>query len=403
MNRFTQFIVIVLISLGLLEIVVRMNIEHPETARTFWLSPLQLGIKLPPYPDPLTKLQDFLDRTSDSNDSLAIYDADLGYTYRPGYADPKTLMIHNSQSIRVGDITKEYSRKPDSNTLRIAIFGDSFSHGDGVAYTETWGHHLEMELRSQGIEAEVLNFGVGGYGMDQAFLRYLNQGVKFRPDLVIFGFSIENTFRNLYLFRYFYKHGQTTIPLSKPRFLLKEDELHLINHPTPKPEEIPDILRNFSGWKYGKYDRFYFEDEYQKRFWHHLESVTLLVAIYRRYRLSLLGDAPNGEGYLLAQAIINAFAQSAIDNQSDFLIVHLPPKNHLPHYAKTGAFGYDEQLKTLESRYSVVRPEKQMLNAVQGGSIDSLFGDVHFSRLGHMIIGEAAARYIADDSSLSNH
>ncbi len=399
MNRLIQLTIIVFITLGLLEGVVRLNIERAQQDNIDSLAFLGVRIRIPPYPNPIEKAQQFVERYSQSEESLAIHDARLGYTYRPSYAESRTGLIHNSQSIRVERITKEFSLNPDSGTLRIAIFGDSFSHGDGVIYSDSWGNQLEQELRSQGIEAEVLNFGVGGYGMDQAFLRYLNRGVEFHPDIVIFGFSIENTLRNLYLFRYFYKKGLTGIPLSKPRFILNGNELSLVNYPTPAPEEIPDILRNFSRWKDAKYDRFHFEDEYQPRFWHHSRFITLLVSVYRRYRVSLFDNPPDGEGYILAQAIIAAFAQSAAENKSDFVIVHLPPGNHFLQYAKTGQFKYDQQLKELDSRYSVVRPEEDMIDAVEGEDIDRLF-DNHFSKLGHMIIGKAVARYIANDPSL---
>ncbi len=169
-----------------------------------------------------------------------------------------------------------------------------------MTYSDSWDNQLEQELRSQGIEAEVLNFGVGGYGMDQALLRYLSRGVEFHLHIAISGFSIENGLRNLYIFRHFYKQGSTGISLSKPRFILTGDELSLVNHPTPMPEEIPDILRTFSRWKYARYDRFYYEDEHRARFWHHSRFITLLVAVYRRYRVSLLDNPLDSKGYVLA-------------------------------------------------------------------------------------------------------
>ena len=45
------------------------------------------------------------------------------------------------------------------------VFGDSFAHGDEVADDQAWS-----ALLSASLECQVLNYGVGGYGGDQAFL-----------------------------------------------------------------------------------------------------------------------------------------------------------------------------------------------------------------------------------------
>ena len=45
--------------------------------------------------------------------------------------------------------------------------------------------YLQHKLKDAGIRAEVLNFGVGAYGMDQAYLRWREQGKNFAPDIVI--------------------------------------------------------------------------------------------------------------------------------------------------------------------------------------------------------------------------
>ena len=47
--------------------------------------------------------------------------------------------------------------------------------------------------------AEVVDlsiFGVPGYGLDQAFLRYLEEGRRFGFDVVLIGFMTENIFRH---------------------------------------------------------------------------------------------------------------------------------------------------------------------------------------------------------------
>ena len=73
---------------------------------------------------------------------------------------------------------------------RIAVVGDSFTFGLEVRYEDTWPHQLDA--RSVGFQ--VLNFGVDGYGVDQACLRYRRDGLAWRPEIVVLG-VIDDDFR----------------------------------------------------------------------------------------------------------------------------------------------------------------------------------------------------------------
>ena len=60
--------------------------------------------------------------------------------------------------------------RPQSSELSPSCgsaFGDSMTHGDEVTDDEAWLHRL-----SERLGCNVQNFGVGGYGLDQAALRY---------------------------------------------------------------------------------------------------------------------------------------------------------------------------------------------------------------------------------------
>jgi len=71
-----------------------------------------------------------------------------------------------------------------------SAFGDSFTHGDEVRDNEAWPFRL-----SELLGCEVENFGVGGYGQDQAYLKYL----KYRPkgQVVLVAMNQEMMRRNL--------------------------------------------------------------------------------------------------------------------------------------------------------------------------------------------------------------
>ena len=52
-------------------------------------------------------------------------------------------------------------------------------------------------MESYGSHIEALNFGVGGFGLDQAYLRYLEDGIQYNSHIVLIGFMSENIYRNV--------------------------------------------------------------------------------------------------------------------------------------------------------------------------------------------------------------
>jgi hypothetical protein len=57
---------------------------------------------------------------------------------------------------------REFSSKPVSGTYRIAIVGDSFTYGQGIAVEDRFSNILEHQLNRDGRRYEVLNFGRPG-------------------------------------------------------------------------------------------------------------------------------------------------------------------------------------------------------------------------------------------------
>jgi hypothetical protein len=92
------------------------------------------------------------------------------------------IYLSSAEGIRGPRLGMSFSGVPARH--RIAIVGDSFTFGLEVRYEETWGHQLELAL-GQGYQ--VLNFGVDGYGVDQAYLRYKRDVLSWHPEIVILG------------------------------------------------------------------------------------------------------------------------------------------------------------------------------------------------------------------------
>src|SRR5436853_1531398 len=150
--------------------------------------------------------------------NYVIYSSSLGWTIKPNGFAP--LYRANSKGIRA---IREYTLTPPKNVPRISTFGDSFTHGDGVGDKDTW----QEVMMSTNRNLEVLNFGVGGFGLDQAFLRYQQDGAMYNSHIVLIGFLSENIYRSVNVFRPFYS-SDTTLPLAKPRYILEDGRLVLL-------------------------------------------------------------------------------------------------------------------------------------------------------------------------------
>jgi hypothetical protein len=119
----------------------------------------------------------------------------------------------------------------------IMAVGDSFTFGDQVSDDETWPAGLEKLA-----DIRVINGGVFGYGMDQAYLRMLSLASKYRPDIVIFSF-IPNDIRRCEL--------SARTSANKPYFKLSEDgKLILMNEHIlpPVPHGPPPMSSKVAGY-----------------------------------------------------------------------------------------------------------------------------------------------------------
>lgn len=89
-----------------------------------------------------------------------------------------------------------YSKTP--GTIRIVLLGDSFTGAIQVPYRETFASRLGelLSKRYPNKKIEVINLGIGGYGIDQQYSTLVNEGKKYHPDLVIQNVFLGNDIRD---------------------------------------------------------------------------------------------------------------------------------------------------------------------------------------------------------------
>ncbi len=215
------------------------------------------------YPREWRKVVDFFQahfRSQLGTSPYHVFDDVLGWTIAPSRTGNAGLYHSSVEGIRSPDpgvIFKD--RRPP---VRVALVGDSYTFAEEVSFGDSWGHQLEKLL---GRDFQVLNFGVMGYGVGQAYLRYLEDVRGWKPDIVIFGFIDHDLIRTMGVYS-FLTFSQSTTPFPTPRFVMKEEELQLLNTPLPSLEQIFSA-KKISDLPYINWDPSYVWEEWERPLW----------------------------------------------------------------------------------------------------------------------------------------
>lgn len=334
------------------------------------------------------------------------YDPYLGWDIRPNYTYDK-LFKSNSAGIR--SEPREYTVQPNQGIVRVALFGDSFVHGDEVAFTETWGYFLEQQLKKLGKEVEVINFGVPAYGIDQAYLRYKKTGYKYSPDIVIIGFQAENLERNVSLFRFFYYENEVYLPLSKPRFILLKDDIKLINSPAIEPQDLIGKIQHDPGFfsTYDYYSRTQENPLYSILLRSKLAGLIITNKDSRQntdyYYYKKTGEGKyslNGEPAQLGLKIIEHFVRDVQNNGSEIYLIHLPKIPDIKAAMENDHLEYQEVFDILSEKYSMIDPMVELKELAKRKSVWNLAQGNHYSAETHQLIGKVVTDFLTSRSKV---
>jgi hypothetical protein len=339
------------------ELLVRALATSDVNGQTFFR-----GRRLRPYQLPVASLTERLATLRASADSYLMYDPHLGWTIRPDGRSQDGRQHANAAGLRAD---REYTATPAPDVLRIAIFGDSFTHGDEVLLDETWGRQLEGDLARRGIRAEVLNFGVGGYGMDQALLRWRALGRRWMPQLVVLGFVVEDVYRNVNVLRSLY-YPATDLPFSKPRFVLAGDELRVINDPALPPEMLPATLARFADTPLASHEFFFRPRDYVPAWWRRSRLASLVDEIVDPDPIEQVPNAArflavDGEPARVTIAILRAFRREVEATGAAFRLLDLPRRADLETLAAGRPLAHQPLLDRLHAEQRTVETRAMLL------------------------------------------
>lgn len=371
-----------LFSLGLLEAAIRIGGSTDADGQFWFLLPLK------PYASPAQETARTIQKYRDEERPYTVYDAQLGWTVNPNAKHSNGLYQSNNLGLR----SERPARFEHGDRKRVALFGDSFVHGDDVPIEESFAGILARERAE-----EILNFGVGGYGNDQAWLRFRHYGARFKPDVVLIGFQPENCRRNINLMRSLMMRN-TGIPFSKPRFVLEGNSLRLVNSPTVALDELPRILEHFEEWPLHELEGYYQPSDYRWTVLRTSRLLALLETVTTETAIDWNEDAAtfeNEDTAALCGAILSSFAAEAA-RTSRVAFLHLPRKADLGRLKNGRPLHHQKLLDRLRAERDVIDPAAELTEAARKAGLEPLFARQrnHYSGTANRIVATAVEAYL---------
>jgi len=324
---------------------------------------------------------DLIKQATDNPRSYLEYNAALGWDIKKQYN--LGLYKTNSDGIRS---EKETDKNKPAGIVRIGLFGDSFTHGDQVPNNKTWAQVLEDELKSKNYDTEVLNFGVPGYGLDQAYLKYKNYGSQFDLDIAVIGLQTENIWRNLNVFRPVYSPA-TGIPFTKPRMYIKEGKPYWANLPPLPPDKAEEkLISDFKNSALFPYERFFTVDIFSDSRLNSFKTYIIFKSIYQEYLREKNFLKNKAEAELVSDKLLELFKNDAEAAGIKFMVMELPNTDDMEKMQKENRVVFGQYLEKIFNDYDLCFAH----NILNGKNLTEIFYN-HYTEQGNEIIGKTAA------------
>jgi len=236
---------------------------------------------------------------------------------------------------------------PDKFKSCVSTYGDSYTFGDEVDHEHAWSNIL-----SQLLKCRVANYGVGGYGTDQAFLRF-QENLYDEAKVVLLGFLSENITRNVNQFRNLL--GYTRYGL-KPRFIVnREGMIELIPLPILSREEYINLVKQPNAYLTHEFFLLDGPSGITKLRFPFTLSILRSLTNYQM-KANLLGrphfaefcdeNHPSG-GFIVTEKIITSFYDLAIKRGKKPVIIFFPSCRDLEYFKKNQRWLFQKLLDRL--------------------------------------------------------
>jgi len=158
------------------------------------------------------------------------YDPELGWVRKPNTSGVDVSQGYTTEW-NINSIGARRNPGFDGKDALICTYGDSFVFARQVGDDKSWAHKLSILSTTN-----VLNFGVGNYGLDQALMRLMREYEKNKTKVVIVGVVPETICRVRSYWKHYFEYGNT-LGL-KPVFKVADRNIELV----PNIADVPDKL-----------------------------------------------------------------------------------------------------------------------------------------------------------------
>lgn len=317
------------------------------------------------------------------------YHPAIGHLYVPGL---RVRMMHENHGYWLTTNNQGFRSDTDyvvpkrAGVRRIAIVGDSFTAGDGVANRDRFSDVIARRLPG----VEVLNFGLTHSGTDQQYLIYRDIVAPFEPDVVVVCPMVENIRRNMRVALPNRTHDGRMFERSKPYFTLENGTLVPHNIPVPRPR-LADEKRPAPGEGGAEASR----RSSLSRLKTGLRTAAVAARVLPRIDFVPEYADANGPAWQLMRAILERWiAECPVP-------VVIAPVPWFLHYVKPDT--YDNQTyrrrfaELTRERVRVCDPLPAMLaHPLSEREAFTYEHDKHFTARGHQVFGEALAGTLAE-------
>jgi len=209
----------------------------------------------------------------------------------------------------------------------VSIYGDSFSESAGVSNENAW-HTLLAER----LNCRVVEYGVGAYGTDQAYMRFL-MNTNDQSKRVILVLSPENILRNVNQHRSMLYFSPEHYFAFKPRFVIGANGLEQITLPDVPEHKIKHFFSEPSN--YLKHEYFLPKGPSGSLTMQKPYVITLIKSLLVHYRFKAIRanklhyedfykEDHDSNGLRVTTGIAEAFYRKAIERERTPLIVIIP-------------------------------------------------------------------------------
>lgn len=316
---------------------------------------------------------------------------------------PATNLIGSEQFDRTG--ARPSPAFPEPVNACVSLYGDSFSYGTDVDNEHAWGNVL-----SQSLGCRVANYGVPGYGTDQAYLRFKNNNND-EASTVILGFAALDILRIINQDRRLVWDQYQGIRL-KPRFILTDNnELKYIPIPPISQKNLTDYLKHPK--KYLHYEFFLPNSDYGGNSFKFPFVVSVGQALLKKRTLNFLlsqsqwldffDENHESKALSLLVGIFQAFDELVKERGKRPIILIIPDVRHLKYHHKNGISPVKTLLERLQQeQITYVDLSDDLLKHMGDRDICEIFAHQraligcggHYNNEGNEIIANIVKEYL---------